>query len=72
MCFAAGGFGFLTFWWLFGVSNSSVNGIAIWLLCGYYIFFCLFFICSAIRLPVVMDMCGFLKHPLLKSLFYIL
>ena len=38
---------------------------------GYYIFFALFMLGAAIRNKTIMDNCGFLKHILPKSIFYI-
>ena len=70
LCIAAG-FGFLAFWWIFK-SDLNVSNIQIAVLSFYYVFFSLFMLCSALRIHVVMDYCGFLKHPYLKSAFYLL
>ena len=67
----AAGFGFLAFWWLFK-GSLDVTNIQVAVLSFYYIFFCLFMLASAFRIHVVMDYCGFLKHPWLKSAFYLL
>ncbi len=71
----AGGFGFLAFWWLFKIRtatdpNTTTTEIAV--LCGYYIFFALFMAASAFRIPFIMTQCGFLNHPMYKSLFYLI
>ena len=69
----AAGFGFLAFWWIIkGSDKLGVSTIQITVLTFYYVVFSLFMLCSALRIHVVMDYCGFLKHPYLKSAFYLL
>ena len=74
LCFA-GGFGFLAFWWIFAVSHKETNPPSTMetaVLCGYYIFFSLFMLASAFKISYVHEPCGFLRHPLYKSLFYLM
>ncbi len=70
----AAGFGFLAFWWLFKIrtTTTSTTTTEIAVLCGYYIFFALFMAASAFRVPIIINHCGFLDHPMYKSLFYLI
>ncbi len=43
-----------------------------WVLEGYYIFFTLFMAAAVVKLRLIIFYCGFLRHKLYKSLFYIL
>ena len=70
----AGGFGFLAFWWIFKVRTieKAPSTLQISVLCGYYIFFSLFTLCSALRIEFIRKYCGFLVHPTYKSIWYLM
>lgn len=71
----AGGFGLLSFlfpiWATTNIDTLDYGYIYIWVMTGYYIFFCLFMVGAVLRLELVMTYCGFLNSVFVKGLFYV-
>ena len=66
------GFGFLAFWWIFNAAGSAEPFLTTFILTAYYIFFCLFMLAVAFRIKFIIEYCGFLNDPPLKSVFYLM
>ena len=72
--FSVGGFVFLAVMWILYILGNDNAGFdyTLWVLEAYYIFFALFMTAVVLRVPYVMEGCGFLWSVLPKSIFYIL
>ncbi|MFM7859182.1 MAG: hypothetical protein ACKO96_46490 [Flammeovirgaceae bacterium] len=54
------------------VPGGKGMNITQWVLEGYYIFFSLFMFAAVVKIRLIIYYCGFLRHKLYKSLFYVL
>ena len=67
-----GGFAFLSVMFMIHIITLGYFSLALYVLEGYYIFFTLFMTAVVLRVPYVMEGCGFLWSVLPKSVFYAL